>query len=383
MPNFCTFSTWRCEVRHAGFQRLEVLGLEVFLLDAAVHLQRADGRDDHRAVGRKPGLAALDVEEFFAAEVGAETGFGHDVVGELERGGGGEHGVAAMRDVGERSAMDEGRRAFERLHEIRRQRVLEQRRHRALRLEVGGAHRFAVAGVADDDVAEPLLEVVEIVGEAEDRHHLGRDRDVEAVLARKAVGDAAERGHDRAQRAVVHVDGAPPGDAAAVDAERIAPVDVVVDQRREQIVRGADGVEVAGEMEVDVLHRHDLRIAAAGGAALHAEARAERRLAQAQHRLLADVIERVGQADGGRGLALARRRRRDRGDQDQLAVRLVLERLDVVHRHLGLVVAVGIEILRRDAELLARDVHDRPLLGGLGDFDVGFRRLVLRGGHGD
>ena len=51
MPNFCMFSTWRCEVGHAGFERLEVLGLEVFLLDAAVHLQRADGRDEHGAVG--------------------------------------------------------------------------------------------------------------------------------------------------------------------------------------------------------------------------------------------------------------------------------------------------------------------------------------------
>ena len=39
----------------------------------------------------------------------------------------------------------------------------------------------------------------------------------------------------------------------------------------EQIVRRADGVEVAGEVQVDVLHRHDLGVAAAGGAALHAE----------------------------------------------------------------------------------------------------------------
>ena len=112
-------------------------------------------------------------------------------------------------------------------------------------------------------------------------------------------------------------------DAADVDAERVAPVDVVVDQRREQVVGGGDGVEVAGEMEVDVLHRHDLRIAAAGGAALHAEAGAERGLAQAQHRLLADAVERVGEADRGRRLALARRRRGDRGDEDQLAVRPV------------------------------------------------------------
>ena len=132
---------------------------------------------------------------------------------------------------------------------------------------------------------------------------------------------------DLAQRAVVHVHHALPGDAAHVDAERVALMDVVVDQRRQQVVRRRDGVEVAGEMQVDVLHRHHLGIAAAGGAALDAEARPERGLAQAEHRLLADAVQRVAEPDRGRGLALARRRRGDRGDQDQLAVRLVLQRL--------------------------------------------------------
>src|SRR6185436_8490504 len=89
----------------------------------------------------------------------------------------------------------------------------------------------------------------------------------------------------------------------------------------------------------------------------------------------------VGQTDSGRGLALTRRRRRDRRDQDQLAVLLVLESLDVVAGHLGLVVAVRIEMLRRDAELFLGDVEDAPLGGGLGDFNIGLRRLVLRGGH--
>src|SRR5262249_55843730 len=72
--------------------------------------------------------------------------------------------------------------------------------------------------------------------------------------------------------------------------------------------------------------------------------------------------------------------RRDGRNQDQLAVGAVLERLDELHRHLGLVVAVRLEILRRDTELFARDVHDRPHLGGLCDLDVGFRIGVLLGG---
>jgi hypothetical protein len=76
---------------------------------------------------------------------------------------------------------------------------------------------------------------------------------------------------DLAQRAVVHVEHAAPDDPAGVDLQLVAPVDVVVDHRRQQVVRAGDGVEIAGEVEVHVLHRHDLRIAAAGRAALHAE----------------------------------------------------------------------------------------------------------------
>src|SRR5215510_6432972 len=89
---------------------------------------------------------------------------------------------------------------------------------------------------------------------------------------------------------------APPSDETI---ERIAPVDVVVDHGSEQVVRRRDRVEVTGEVEVDVLHRNDLSIAAAGRAALHTERRPEARLAQAQHGLLADVIERVSETDGG------------------------------------------------------------------------------------
>ena len=122
------------------------------------------------------------------------------------------------------------------------------------------------------------------------------------------------------KRAVVHVERAPPGDAAHVDVERIAPVDVIVEHRGEQIVRRGDGVEIAGEMQVDVVHRRDLRMSAAGRAALLPEAGAERGLAQADRRALADAHQAVAEADRRRRLAFARRRRVDRGDEDQLAL---------------------------------------------------------------
>ena len=258
-----------------------------------------------------------------------------------------------MRDVGEGAAMHEGRVVLQRLHEVGLHGVLEQHRHRAVGLQVAGIDRGLVAAVGDDDVAEALFQVLQIVGKAEDRHDFRCDGDVEAGLARKTVGDAAERADHLAQAAVVHVHDAAPHHAADVDAELIAPVDMVVDERRKQVVRGGDGVEIAGEMEVHVLHRHDLRVAAAGGTALDAEIGSERGFADADHGLLADTIQAVAEANRRGGLAFACRCRVDGGDEDQLASLVLAGVCDEFGRDLRLVVAVGEEMLCRDAELVA------------------------------
>ena len=83
--------------------------------------------------------------------------------------------------------------------------------------------------------------------------------------------------------------------------------EVRVDHRREQVVGRADRVDVAGEVEVHVLHGHDLRVAGAGRAALDPEHRPERRLAQAEHGPLAELAEALGERHRRRRLALARR----------------------------------------------------------------------------
>ena len=111
-------------------------------------------------------------------------------------------------------------------------------------------------------------------------------------------------------------------------------------------------------------------IAAARRAALHAEIRPERRLADADRRLLADGVQPVAEADGRRRLALAGRGRVDRRDEHQMPVRAVRQRLDELLRDLRLVMAERQQVLGRDAELGA-DLLDGLLVGFAGDFDVG------------
>ena len=138
-------------------------------------------------------------------------------------------------------------------------------------------------------------------------------------------------------------------------------------------MRARDGVEITGEMQVDVFHRHDLRITAASRTTLDAEARPKRRLAQADRCLLADVIETIAKSDRRCRLAFARRRRVDRGDEDQLAILAALKRFDELSRNLSFVMPVGQQMLGRNAKLRA-DVLDVLLLRLACDFNIGFDR---------
>ena len=108
------------------------------------------------ASGCSPPSPALDVEELLGAEVRAETRFRDDDVGERERRARRENAVAAMRDVAERTRMNERRPAFERLHEIRTNRVLEQQRHGARRPQLARGHRTprGTRRRADDDARQ-------------------------------------------------------------------------------------------------------------------------------------------------------------------------------------------------------------------------------------
>ena len=338
---------------------------------------RADRGDDDRRRGPQTRLAALDVDEFLRAEVGAESRLGDDVVDQLHRRACRDHRIAAVRDIGEWSAVDEGRVVLQRLHEIGLDRVLQEHGHRAVGLEVASEHRLLLASVSSHDLAQALLQILERSRQAEDRHDFGSYDDIETILARVAVSGAAEAHHDLAQRPVVHVDHASPGDAAHVDAQLVPVVDMVVEHRREQVVRERDGIEVSGEVQIDVFHWHHLRVAAAGCAALHAEDGSERGLAQADHGFLADMVERVAQPHRRGGLALPRRSGCHRRYQDQLGVGPGFQVVEVLQRDLGLVMPVGLEMLLGDAELRQRDLGDALELCLLCDFDVGGHSLLL------
>ncbi len=177
------------EVRQAALERGEIFLAERALVCAALHLERADGCDEHGGFRIEFPDAALDVEELLGAEIRSEAGFGDDHVGEREAGARGQDGIAAVRDVAEGSGVDQRWSAFQRLHEIGAERVLQQHRHRARGLEGARAYgrpRFST-GRSDDDLAEAAFEVLAPGRQREDRHDLAGGDDDPVLFAHDAV----------------------------------------------------------------------------------------------------------------------------------------------------------------------------------------------------
>ena len=273
--------------------------------DAPMHLERPHGRDDDGRVGREAGRPALDVEELLGAHVRAEARLGtHDLV-RRERKPVGDDRVVAMGDVRERAAMDEGGTALEGLEQVRLDRVGQQGRHRARDAQILGGDRRAILASGHHHPAQTCAEVMDVMGQGQDRHHLGSDRDDEFGLARDAVLLAAEPDDHPSNGAIADVHDARPEDRERIDPEGVAVMEVVVDERGPEVVGGTDRMDVAGQVKVEVSHRDDLAVAAARRSALDPEHGAEGGLADADRRLPTDAVESLGEPDGRRRLAFA------------------------------------------------------------------------------
>ncbi len=112
-------------------------------------------------------------------------------------------------------------------------------------------------------------------------------------------------------------------------------------------------MKIAGKVQVDISHWHDLSVAAAGRSAFHAKAWTETGLPKANNRLLPNLIHTITQAHGCGCLAFAGRCRRYRRYQDKLAVAVAVLRLDKIFADFCLVMAVGNQRFRWYTYLLA------------------------------
>ena len=176
---------------------------------------------------------------------------------------------------------------------------------------------------------------------------------------------------------VVHVESPRPRDGPRIDVQGVVVIHGRVQCRRQEVVRRGHSVEVAREVEVDLLHGKDLGVPPAGPSSLGSEHRTDRGLAHAEHGPGPRAGQALRQPDGGGGLALASAGRRDRGDHDELAVGPVTEPAEHRQAHLGLIPAVRLDLVLQQPGA-SGDVRDGQQSGRLCDLQAGPHRFAHR-----
>ena len=287
-------------------QTLVVLVLYLVHGHAAVHLQTLCRGHDDGKLGLKIGLAAFYVEEFLGTQIGAESGFCNDIIAKGHGHLCGEDRVAAVGYVGKRSAVHKGSRVFGCLHEVGVEGVAQQNGYGAGHAEVFDGKGLAIRGEAEQYVFYAAAQVGLVGGEAEDGHDLGSGCDVERRLAHHAVGLGSQACDDVTQAAVVDVEHAVPQHLFHGKTVVAVLVDIVVEQSRDHVVCRGNGVEIAREMEVYLVHGQHLCVSASCRSAFLSEAGTERRLTQGADGFLAYAVEAEGQAHRHGCLAYAR-----------------------------------------------------------------------------
>ena len=94
-------------------------------------------------------------------------------------------------------------------------------------------------------------------------------------------------------------------------------VKMVVEHCGTEVVGRGDCVQVTGEMEVDMFHRKDLRVAAASSATLDSEDRSHGRFSDDAGGRFSEPIQSLIEADGCDGLSFAERCWIDTRDQNE------------------------------------------------------------------
>ncbi len=186
-------------------------------------------------------------------------------------------------------------------------------------------------------------------------------------LSRPAAAFAAQSYDRVAQGHIVHVHHAVPAYRKRVNSERVLVPQAGINHGCQQVVGRTYGMDIAGEVEVDVLHRQRLGVSSSAGTSLDAESRPHGGLSHGADGVFPDVPQCLPQAQGHHGLALSQRSGRHCGHQNQFAVRLVAQPVEHRQLHFGHMRAVQTQLVGQNTRLLCYfgDVSQLCLLGDL------------------
>ena len=303
-----------------------------------MHLQRLKGNNENGEVWLQTCLAAFDVIEFLCTEICTESCLCNGIVAILKSSSSSHDRIAAMSNVGKRTAMNKCRCSLCCLNQIWLQSIEKESNDTATYTHILYGKWLVILGDAQEDVIYTATKIIDACSKTHDSHDFRSRSDIEACLCLDAVL-IADTGDDAAETTVVYVHHAAPENLLQLESLCLVLETVVVQEGSNHVVGLCNGMEIASEMEINLIHRQNLGVTATCSTTLHAEARTQRWFAKSHYSLLANLLHTQGETHGYGGLAITSLGRTDSGNEDEMMV-LKLVSVNSVRSNLSDVTAV-------------------------------------------
>ena len=358
------------EVCETTLKALGIWQLNLLLVYATMHLESESRSNQDGQIWFEARLTTLDVEELLSTQIGTKASLGNCVVRPRHSHTGCDDGVTSVSNICEWSTVNNHWMVLGGLNEVWMDGILEQSHHRASHTKVLNGEWGVIVAHTKHNATNASIEVVDVACETQDCHNLRCRGDIEASLGRYSVDRATKSRHDKSQRAVVDVEHTTPHHLLQAYLLRAVVVEIVVEQSGNKVVSRGDGVEVASEVEVDILRRQYLGVTASSSTTLHTEARAQRRLTQSDDGTLADAIESHTKTNADGGLTHTSLGGCDGGNEDEVALAHLLV-VDELVRNLCDVLTIVAQLLLWESHL-GSNLADVLQFDRTSNFDIRF-----------
>ena len=197
------------EVPVTGFHSCDVWLLDIFQSYTTMHLQRLEGNNENSEVWLQTCLAAFDVIELLCTEICTESCLCNGIVAILKSSSCSHDGIAAMSNVGKRTAMNKCWCTLCCLNQIWLQSIEKESYDTATYTHILYGKWLVVLGDAQEDIIDTATKIIDACCETHDSHNLRSWRNIETRLCLDAVL-ISYTGDDAAQASIVHIHDATP-----------------------------------------------------------------------------------------------------------------------------------------------------------------------------
>ncbi|MPM81808.1 hypothetical protein SDC9_128865 [bioreactor metagenome] len=194
----------------------------------AVHFKSTNCSNKYDSIGFQSGIAAFDIKKLLGAKISTETCLSDSIFSKLHRCFRCHNAVTAMCYIGERPAVNDCRYILQCLHQIRFNGISQKGCHCALCFNHAGSYWFTGIAIGHNNFAEAFFQIFQAIGETQDSHYFGSNRDIKAILTRHAMRLATQSYDDITQFTIVHVYYTFPDNPTRIYIQEITLLDMIV-----------------------------------------------------------------------------------------------------------------------------------------------------------